>query len=520
MIVERFKTALRKFQSFYARNGVFYTLLEIEYRFKSLTKKRHSCRSLLNKFPQKFNLQQNSRRIVSRCANIVDVAAEEILQELLPQLGIKQDSHQVLSALKRQLGRDAYYRALEECFTLEQFTVSSPANVLYPLLQASELPEITYPVRRRRILFITSLFPSPYHGGGKRILNFIKYLSEANDVYLATSFFPQEDGDVFHLVEPHCKAVLKIPRQRYGGNQAEILKWLKGKYMDIVHYEWPRSLENFNQAYGTCQIFTYMEAVSLRLLMDMEQVEPFTLQWAGKFSELLSALRLEVVDSALLHSRIAVTTKDALFFRDIYPYQSYTVLNHGVTFEEFILPDTEPEPDTLVFVGNYDHYPNVDAVTYFFNEVWADIRREVPHIRIYLVGAHPNKEILSLADGKQVIVTGGVEDVRPYIQKASVCIAPLLKGAGLRGKVIEYAALRRPFVATSIATTDLVFKDGVDYLRADTASEFSQKVVSLLRNKSRSREMAAIAFETARQNYDTRRLVDFLYRIYQHLESV
>jgi len=520
MIFERFKTAFCKFQSFYARNGFFYTLLEIQYRFKNLTKKRHSRRSLLNKFPRRFNLSQNLHRTASRWVDMVDAAAEEILQGLLPQLGIKEDSHQVLSALKRLLGRDAYYQALEECFTLEHFKTSSSSNVLYPLLQASELPELTYPLRRRRILFITSLFPSPYHGGGKRVLNFIKYLSEANEVYLATSFFPQEDGDVFHLVQPYCQAVLKIPRQRFGGNQAEILKWLGGKHMDVVHYEWPRSLENFDHAYGACQIFTYMEAVSLRLLMDLEQIEPFTRQWAGKFSELLSALRLEVVDSALLQLRIAVTTKDGIFFRDIYPYQSYAVLNHGVTFEEFILPDTEPEPDTLVFVGNYDHYPNVDAVTYFFNEVWADICREVPHIRIYLVGANPTKEILSLADGKQVIVTGGVQDVRPYIQKASVCIAPLLKGAGLRGKVIEYAALRRPFVATSIAATDLVFKDGVDYLRADTASEFSQKVVSLLGNKSRAREMAAIAFETARQNYDTRRLVNFLYRIYQHLESV
>jgi glycosyltransferase involved in cell wall biosynthesis len=127
--------------------------------------------------------------------------------------------------------------------------------------------------------------------------------------------------------------------------------------------------------------------------------------------------------------------------------------------------------------------------------------------------------MMDLADGKRIIVTGNVPDVRPYIQRASVCIAPLLKGAGLRGKVIEYAALRRPFVATSIATTDLVFKDGADYLCADTAAEFIQKAAALLKDSKMAKEMAANAFETAQQNYDTRRLANFLCRLYQYLEK-
>lgn len=519
MISERSRSVLDKLQNFYSKNGFWFTVLEIQYRFRKLIKRHHSYRSLLNKFPKKFNVPQNLRRATAQWAGMIDTAAVQSIRELLSQLGIKEDSNRVLSVLKSLLGRDTYCRALDDCFTLEQFKETSSRNVLYPLLQASELPELTYPLRRRSILFVTPLFPNPYHGGGNRVLNFIKVLAEANDVYLATSYFPQDDKEASHVVTLYCGDILKIPRQRFGGNQAEILKWLGGKPMDIVHYEWPRSLENFDQAYGTCQIFTYMEAVSLRLLMDLEQIEPLTIQWVGKFSELLSALRLEVADAALVNARIAVTNKDGNFFKNIYPYQEYVVLNHGVTFEEFSLPDTESEPNTLVFVGNYEHYPNVDAITYFFNEIWNDIQREVPNVRIYLVGAHPNKEILSLADGKRVIVTGSVTDVRPYIQKASVCIAPLISGAGLRGKVIEYAALHRPFVATSIATTDLVFKDNIDYLCADTAQEFSQKVVALLKDEQKARQMAATAFETALQNYDTRHLVSFLYRLYQHLEG-
>jgi glycosyltransferase involved in cell wall biosynthesis len=214
-----------------------------------------------------------------------------------------------------------------------------------------------------------------------------------------------------------------------------------------------------------------------------------------------------------------VTTKDGNFFRGLYPSQEYAVLNHGITFENFCLPDVESEPHTLVFVGNYQHRPNVDAMEYFFREIWNDILSEVPDTRLYIIGPKPPKEIERFADDGQIIITGGVADIRSYIQKASVCIAPLITGAGMRGKVIDYAALRRTFVATSIATTDLVFRDGVDYFCADTAQEFILKVVSLLKDENRAKLMGETAFETARQNYDNRRLANFLLRFYEHLEA-
>jgi glycosyltransferase involved in cell wall biosynthesis len=156
-------------------------------------------------------------------------------------------------------------------------------------------------------------------------------------------------------------------------------------------------------------------------------------------------------------------------------------------------------------------------MNYFFNEIWGNIWKAVTDVRIYLVGPNPPKEFFRLANSENIIITGGVPDVRPYIQKATVCIAPLITGAGLRGKVIEYAALKRTFVATSIAMTDLAYKDGSDYMKADTASVFSQKVISLLEDDKLRQKMTISAYKTTQKNYDTRRLVNFLYRLYDHL---
>jgi polysaccharide pyruvyl transferase CsaB len=447
---------------------------------------------------------------------IGDPSAQKSMRAVLERLKISPPHGAFESGLIQNGGLN---RALADFVRVEKLLFAQDDRPAHPLLHASRLPEADPKTPRRNILFIAAEFPNPHHGGGNRVINFIKALAPGNDIYLCTAYVPEEHAQLLPGLEPYCRDILKLSFKRFEGNQERIRKWIGERKMDIVHYEWPRSLDNFDPGFGRVQIFTYMEAVSLRLRMDMERLAPLSPEWVGKLEQLAYALRLELVQASALDARVAVTTKDAEFFRDIYPGQEYSVLNHGLSFDEFVLPDSKPEPNTLVFVGNYLHYPNAEAMDYFFAEIWENIRREIPDARIYLVGANPTDRMKQQADGRRVIVTGPVEDVRPYIQKASVCIAPLISGAGLRGKVIEYAALRRPFVATSIASTDLVFEDGVDYFRVDKASKFSERVVTLLKNPHLAVKMADHAFETARQNYDTQRLAGFLLSLYDHLEK-
>lgn len=513
--------------NFYRKNGLSLTISELRDRLLRKTRDKSLFYSrelfpyqyLLKKFPQRFSAFQTLDPGADDLNNIVDSAAQADLKGLLFQLDIAAEAQSVLSLIKSCYGEDQYLHLLDNIFTLEQFKSQSAENKTYDLIQASELREISKNRGRRRILFITSQFPNPQNGGGNRVMNFIKLLSEHNDIYLSTCFVPEDDEKALQAIQPYCCSIQQIPLWKFGGNQAEINKWLGGMTMDIVHYEWPRSLENYDPAYGKYQIFTYMEAVSLRLLMDLKKLEPLSKPWLIKLADIAHNLCTELVNTSPLNARIAVTTKDGDFFRALYPHQEYTVLNHGITFEDFSLPDVEPEPHTLVFVGNYQHSPNVDALDYFFREIWQAILSEIPDACIYIIGPKPPKEIKGYADGKRVIVTGAVADIRPYIQKGTVCIAPLITGAGMRGKVIDYAALRRTFVATSIATTDLAFRNEIDYFGANTASEFISSIKTLLKDPLRARQMGLAAYETARQNYDNRRLVNFLLNFYEYLET-
>jgi len=504
--------------NFVRKNGIDTVISRIQSHFRQ--NKKHSYKSLLNKFPQKFTLppqifyDNTGARITA-----IDSAAQICLKTLMGHFNINQDPVYVLSATRNLLKENNYYQVLDDLFTLDEI-LAKPSATQYPIIQSSQLPELAEDRPGKRILFITSKVPSSYHGGGNRILNFIKILSENNDIYLVTAYHPYEDDDALGEIAAFCHSIYKIPYWRFGNNQAEIRKWLAGTVMDVVHYEWLTALENLDPALGHRHIFTYMEALSLRLLIDLEKTPPLSSLWLDIFTQLIHTLRIEIADTIPLDARIAVTTKDGEFFRSIYPHQEYTVLNHGVNLDEFIIISAvKSEPQTLVFVGNFDHYPNVEAMIYFFAEIWDGIRKEEPNVRIYIVGPNPPGEITCFADDQQVIITGSVPDVRPYIQKATVCIAPLISGAGLRGKVIEYAALKRSVVATSIATTDLIFKDQVDYLLADSAPDFTQRVVTLLKDKNRRDTIAASAYEVVQKSYDIRRLTQFLYRLYDHLEQ-
>jgi len=373
--------------------------------------------------------------------------------------------------------------------------------------------------KHRRILFITSNFPRTDHGGGNRIHHFIKYLSENNDVFLCTRYEPEYDISELEKVTPYCKKILTISSKDFPHSQEEIKKWINGVDIDIVHYEFPESVINFSKDYGRYSIFTNMEVTSLRLLIDLEKTPALSKTWCEKLCEMIKALRIELVDTEKVDEIITVTKNDADFLRRFDARRTYAVVNTGVAFDDPPLPVIKSEPNSLVFVGNYQHYPNVDGVEFFFNEVWDLIKEEIPEVRTYLVGPRLNDRVTRFVDGKQIIATGGVPDIRPYILRAAVGIAPLVTGAGIRGKVIDYAASRRTFVATSIAVKDLLFQDGVDFFLADTAQEFAQRIITLLRDNELRHKMSTSAYNNARKHYDSRYLTECLVRFYTYIEN-
>jgi hypothetical protein len=135
----------------------------------------------------------------------------------------------------------------------------------------------------------------------------------------------------------------------------------------------------------------------------------------------------------------------------------------------------------MMFVGNFQHRPNLDAVTWFVSEIFPLIRDDNPDAVLRVVGSNLTPEIRALAQ-PGIDVVGHVVELAPYYATTRICVAPLRFGAGIKGKVGESAAYGVPVVGTTLAFDGFDFSDGVECRMANTPTEFARAVTELSTN--------------------------------------
>jgi glycosyltransferase involved in cell wall biosynthesis len=165
---------------------------------------------------------------------------------------------------------------------------------------------------------------------------------------------------------------------------------------------------------------------------------------------------------------------------EICPDLDISVVPHGVDVDYFSFSEFEEEERCIVFIGNYLHYPNVDAVLYFHQEIWPQIKSRMPEVKFYIVGQGPPQEIQNLDQEKNIIVTGKVDDVRPYLKKARIFICPVRLGGGFRGKILEAMAIGRPIVTTSLGAEGIPASHRENIILADQPEEFAKGTLDLM----------------------------------------
>lgn len=148
------------------------------------------------------------------------------------------------------------------------------------------------------------------------------------------------------------------------------------------------------------------------------------------------------------------------------------------------VPSSRPwgERDGLLFVGSYDHAPNVDAVEWFVGEILPRVRRAIPGVVLRVVGSNPPPRLAALAS-PAVEVVGWVPDLDPSLERARLFVAPLRWGAGMKGKVGQAMSHGLPLVTTSIGAEGTSLVDGEHALVADDADSFAAAVVRLYQDE-------------------------------------
>jgi polysaccharide biosynthesis protein PslH len=143
-----------------------------------------------------------------------------------------------------------------------------------------------------------------------------------------------------------------------------------------------------------------------------------------------------------------VSQNEADLFREHIPGIPVHVIENGVDVEYFAAVPRRSEGLQIVFVGVMDYAPNVDAVSFFVDQVWEKIHTMHPHARFIIVGSRPSKKVRNLAQIPGVEVTGYVHDIRSYLASATISIAPLAIARGVQNKILEAMAAGVPVLTT------------------------------------------------------------------------
>lgn len=213
-------------------------------------------------------------------------------------------------------------------------------------------------------------------------------------------------------------------------------------------------------------------------------------------NQLLKMQRYEQTVLRSVNGVIAVSERDREQFRKRYGVESVAIPT-GVDLESlpyrFDDSSTPPINDAnIVFTAAMDSYANIDGIKWFMESVWPLIALQELRATMTIVGRNPDPSLVRAAKerGLPWIFTGTVEDVRPYVHKASIYVIPLRVGGGTRIKAFEAMALGPPVVSTSIGVEGLGLESGHHYLEADNAASFAKAVVQLIGDKALRRRLS------------------------------
>lgn len=181
------------------------------------------------------------------------------------------------------------------------------------------------------------------------------------------------------------------------------------------------------------------------------------------------------------------------------------VLPNGVDLEYFQPGDGRGRAgDVILFSGKLSYHANASAALYLIKEIMPVIWKSKAQVRLQLVGKDPPQSLRSLAEAEaRIAIAANVPDMRPYLQAATLAVAPILYGAGIQNKVLEALACGVPLVASPQAASGFEhIRNGVELIVADNPEDFAQGVLSLLENEGLRRSLSQAGIEFIRRWHD------------------
>lgn len=387
-----------------------------------------------------------------------------------------------------------------------------------------------------KILFLTAHLPyPPFSGGRRREFELISRLSRSFEIHLCsiTKSWKADSMYINDLLQ-YCRrvnlfeAVEPTTKQQYYAHYPHQMKkhvseeassyisfLLKDHTFDVVHIEGYYLLQHLP---------TKVEVPILLIEHNIEHLLPLqrfmvavTEEERSYFwSEYIKTLKWEQLTWKRATVCVALTKEDKISMERLGSNIDVRLIPNGSdhqkkvddvtsllsnSFEYPLIRDNCP---SVLFVGNFAYEPNVDAALYFCRDIFPLILKDVPNVKLFLVGNAPPSEICSLASNRHIEVSGRVASLIPFYKHADVVVCPLRIGGGIKVKVLEALGHGKAIVSTSIGAQGLDLSTYRAVAVADEATDFAENVVRLLVHpeERHTQERQALAYAGTLPTWD------------------
>jgi polysaccharide biosynthesis protein PslH len=354
-----------------------------------------------------------------------------------------------------------------------------------------------------KILFIANRFPyPPFRGDKLKIYNLAKQLSQKHEIHLIT--FVEDPSDYQHLDKLNglFSEIILIDLPKWKSYWHVLTGFLNSKPLQVNYFKskkFAKSLETLLDMHQYDAIHVQhlrMAQYALNIqhpnkILDLP--DAFSLYWQRRksikrsfFVKLLDQIESKKVlayEAYILKrftKNLVCSSEDANFLKDKHGAENVMILPNGVDVHTFKpLQHDYVHHHTLLFTGNMDYAPNVDAVIYFTEQILPLVLEKF-EVQFIIAGQRPIESVKALDNGKTVFVTGFIQDLTQTYNDASVVVAPLRFGAGTQNKVLEAMAMGIPVVCSNIGFEGLGIQDGEGAFMRKETSSFAEQVIALL----------------------------------------
>lgn len=398
-----------------------------------------------------------------------------------------------------------------------------------------------------RVVFLSQIIPYPPHGGVlQRGFNIVRELGSRVELHLAAfnhpDILPTDElvEESREVLSEFCESVtyfellpkrsplykwLSIgagvldprPFSVIAHRSAALKRWLvdfaSNNSVDLVHYD-TIGLAHYRMIMGNVPSVLTHHNIESQLMARRAEND----RWpAGAYAAMQSRKlrRYEAEQSPLFDINVVVSSVDEIELHHLAPGISTVVVPNGVDTDYFS-PEQESGTASLVWAGGMNMFANRDAVVYFVEQIWPRVCREQPDVIFHIVGQDAPAQLMDLAErDSRLRIHGFVDDVRGYIQQASVYVVPIRVGGGTRLKVLDALALGKPIVSTSIGCEGIDVTDRVNIRVADDPNVFADTIVELLRDTDQRKALGTAARSLAESSYSWGPITDTLLGAYR-----